>query len=461
MAKSGYVLAGFETLTAILNNFIKDTKGRYQNNFTRKDISVFLSKTCSGFLHSYGQNFPKKKKYDKHNSQEATLYKKCRETGFYDDSPLIIDSGGFQISIGKLDRRESEILIKLYYEFLKEYHHVLDKAFILDVPPGPGCEVFETFQDVYDLNLESYLLAKDLPDDCKKKIIYIHHFRTPQLWKIYTKIMRENELFNEFQYHGTGGIVANMRGDTAIPCIIYILPLVPLLNEAKKYGKDILNFHLLGGANFRDVLFYKLFSHHVEQTHGIKLNITYDSSGLFKGLMIGRYMQIEDDQEVFRKVDLRSSNINNRFFGKFSVRDALEYCFNKTARKYGFKEIILDEIYNDVEDTFFEEVKVYAMLYMLDQFTIVEEIANKTVDMIYPMYLNGNLEEFITTLTETTRKLNNGKLTRKQKAKAYSLPKSLDMLTNLDEDFCEHIVNKFLSKDEFINLDQKKRMLQI
>jgi hypothetical protein len=26
------------------------------------------------------------------------------------------------------------------------------------------------------------------------------------------------------------------------------------------------------------------------------------------------------------------------------------------------------------------------------------------------------------------------------------------MLMNLDENYCEHIVNKFLSKDEFVNL---------
>jgi hypothetical protein len=37
----------------------------------------------------------------------------------------------------------------------------------------------------------------------------------------------------------------------------------------------------------------------------------------------------------------------------------------------------------------------------------------------------------------------------------------LDILTNLDEDFCKHVVNKFLSKDEFINLTENGQLLTI
>ena len=69
--------------------------------------------------------------------------------GIFDGCTLIADSGGFQISIGKLTRVESELLFKMYYEWLEESHKVFDKAFILDIPPGPGCEIFRDFKDVY------------------------------------------------------------------------------------------------------------------------------------------------------------------------------------------------------------------------------------------------------------------------------------------------------------------------
>ena len=174
------------------------------------------------------------------------MYQRCKDMNIFDGCTMIADSGGFQISIGRLSRRESDLLRVMYYDWIEEYHHLLDKAFILDIPPGPGCEIFHNFYDVYKLNLESYERARALPDEIRKKIIYIHHFRTPQLWDIYTKIMRDNEMFPMFEYHGTGGIVANMSSDMIIPCIIYVLPIIPLLNEAKKYGRNYLNFHVLG-----------------------------------------------------------------------------------------------------------------------------------------------------------------------------------------------------------------------
>ena len=58
-----------------------------------------------------------------------------------------------------------------------------------------------------------------------------------------------------------------------------------------------------------------------------------------------------------------------------------------------------------------------------------------------------------------TRRLNQGKLTKKQKIKSNSISKSLDMLKNLDEDYCQYLITKHLAKDEFINLDEKTRIM--
>jgi len=155
MARSGYILAGFETLATIMDNFIAGRRGRFEDNFTRDDISKFLANTPAGFLHSFGQDFAGKKKYDKYKEKEGTLYTKCRDMGIFNGCNLIADSGGFQISIGRLSRRESMLLYDMYYEWLREYSEVYDRAFILDIPPGPGCEIFHNFEDVYKLNLDS------------------------------------------------------------------------------------------------------------------------------------------------------------------------------------------------------------------------------------------------------------------------------------------------------------------
>ena len=73
MVKSGYILAGFESLASILNNYMLGKNGRFYDNFTRDQISDFLGAICSGFLHSYGQNFAGKKRYKNYNKNEENV----------------------------------------------------------------------------------------------------------------------------------------------------------------------------------------------------------------------------------------------------------------------------------------------------------------------------------------------------------------------------------------------------
>jgi len=469
MANSGYVLAGFETLATIINMFIDGRRGRFENNFTRADISRFLADTCSGYLHSYGQNFSNKKNYERYSQNEANMYKTCRDMGIFDGCNLVVDSGGFQISVGQLTRRESELLLNnMYYDFLIDHYDVYDSAFILDVPPGPGCEIFHNFEDVYNLNMESYQKAKVLPDHVRKKVIYIHHFRTPKLWEIYTKILREGEMFPAFEYHGTGGIVANMASDMSIPCIIYVLPLIPLLNEAKKYGRNYLNFHILGGANFRDVLFYELFKITVKKYHNIDLNITYDSSGPYKQVMQARFLNVMDDQGYMRKMDIRKNNLDKKFMPERTVIEHYQCIIDKLADQYGFKRLDLDGVYglypnrsNVITETFHHEVKAYSILYSLSIYPMIQRKMREFAHRVFPIYEAGDLEAFYKECFDITRHINQGKLTKKQKIKAYSIPRSLDMLCNLDEDYCQHLVHKFLAKDEFIELNGKKGVLTV
>lgn len=461
MVKSGYVLAGFETLITILNNFCNNKQERFNDNFTRKDLSNFFDKTMSGFLHSYGDSFNKKKNHSKHNITEKKIYTQCRNTRICDNIPFITDSGGFQISIGKLDRTESKLLLKMYYDqFLLSYSDVIDRAFILDIPPGPNCDIFKNFDDLYDWNFESYSKAASLPDDIRKKIIYVHHFRSPKLWDMFEKLLKENSFYEKFDHFATGGIVANMKSDVDIPCIIYILPLIPLLNETIRNKKNKLNFHILGGAGYRDVLFYEIFRLHILKVHNIKVNFTYDSSGIYKGLMIGRCLPFIDENNTVQKLDLRSNLLHLRFKNtKYTNKETFSNILRQFSSKFNFKEIDGENIYN--EKTLNEEIKVYSMLYMLSTYSIIQTFLRKEAERIYPLYKNNNFHSYNIECESITVKLNGGKVSRKQKSKSYSIINSLRILETLDEDYCKHIVNKFLSKDEFINLISDKKILTI
>jgi hypothetical protein len=257
-----------------------------------------------------------------------------------------------------------------------------------------------------------------------------------------------------------------MSSDMIIPCIIYVLPIIPLINEARKFGRDYLNFHVLGGANFRDILFYELLRAAAWHHHKFTLNITYDSSGIYKQVMHARYMHVTDGLGHIKKMNIKSDNLPNRFYGdllggvdKITVEEMLQNVLNETAVKHNFKPITVDGVYSEVTNTFHEDVKVYSILYTLGNFSTIQNMLRKMVDDIYPLYESGNVEDFYERCIDITQFLNQGKLTKKQKTKAHSIYKSLDMIKNLDEDYCQFLVNKYLSKDEFTDLDERQRLL--
>lgn len=451
---SGFIPAGFEILTTIIDGFFFSPN--FKNNFTRKDLQKFFNKNCAGLLHCFGTNFSGRKRYDKFVKKEIRLLEYCKNSEFYDKSEFILDSGGFQTSIGIFNEKETKILYDLYYQFLIDNQKLYSKAFILDLPPGPGCQIFKSFKDVYNWNLKSYLEASEFSEDIRDKIIYIFHFRTPKLWDIYTKIMEENNLFEKFQNFGCGGIVANASTDLIIPCLIYILPLIPLLNKTIESGRDYLNFHILGAASFRDVLFYELFQYHIMKKYGIELNITYDSSNLFKSLMIGRFIHIVKGGSVF-KTNIRSSNLDRRHKNyNFKIIDLYKEALDNFADENNFKKINFSNIYDNKTNTFYEDIRLYSMLYVLNNYSSIHLFFRSVIPDIYEFYKDGQYDEFNKKIELLTKNVNSEKITRKQKAKSNSIIRSLDMLSELDDEYCRYLVSKFLAKDEFTELEKPK-----
>jgi len=463
--QSGYVCAGFETLSSTLFRFMRgDSTGkesRFNDQFSVECIRKMIPQIISGILHSFGQDYADRKKYGKYIEKEANVFRLAKKEGFLANVDFYVDSGGFQAACGRIEKKSTEQLIQLYHKFLVDHHDVYDKAFLLDLPPGPDCVIYDNWEEVYDWNYKTYNMAANLPDHVRSKMIYVHHFRTPKQWKIFNKIKNENNLFEKFNYHATGGVVANLQSDMIIPCIAYVLPLVPLLNDCIKAKRKVLNFHVLGGSNFRDIMFYEMFRKHVDEMFKIELNITYDSSGLFKSLMMGRQLYILDEQSnSVKKTDIKSNRSNKRFYNTEFTTD--QYLLNKLdmmADKFDMKKLGLDSIYNPETGTIYDDFRAYAMLYMLDFYSEMQTVIRQYVDKNYEIYKAGEIAEFNHKNINFTKFLNSGKMTKKQTVKTSSLAKSLDILSNLDEDYCKHIVDTFMAKDEVYKLNNYENLM--
>ena len=75
-------------------------------------------------------------------------------------------------------------------------------------------------------------------------------------------------------------------------------------------------------------------------------------------------------------------------------------------------------------------------------------MCEKFVEEIYPLYEQNKQDEFDERCYELAKKFNQGKNTRKQKAKIASIAKSLEVLTKMDREYNRHLIHKFMSNDD-------------
>jgi hypothetical protein len=89
---------------------------------------------------------------------------------------------------------------------------------------------------------------------------------------------------------------------------------------------------------------------------------------------------------------------------------------------------------------------------MLWMYRKMETVAEQFVTGLYPLFENKNYEEFDKRFFDMYKKFNGGKSSRKQKAKSYSVYKSLQILTNLDEEYNKYLINKFMAADDMSSM---------
>jgi len=451
---SNYVIAGGDCVTSLFDAFFE--KHNSDNVFTREQFKTFLHNSIDRYLFSFGTglNYKTQKISPKHIERITKIVNTIKGTDFMDDNTLYIDSGGFQVAMGAIKPNDMPTFIDMYAKFLTDNVSKYQKAFSLDLPPGPNSSVFSSYDQIEDLNRRSYTMVKQLPQEVKDKILYIHHFRTPSLYDTWSKFLWEENLAEGCTNFATGGIVANNATDLTIPVIIYTIPLSEILSYCIQNNITKFDFHVLGGANYIDIFYHNLFSYHIKQKHNVDCNITYDSSAIFKGLAVGRFCPMFKSDGTLWKMDLRSSALHLKFDGAKSSEEVLFERINSMASSFGMKEITKDKhpIYDEERNTFERAIHMWLMMHIMRMYKELEDYCKKYVEEIYPLYRDGNIEEFDDACLNIASKFNEGKLTRKMEVKSHSVYKSLELLSNVNRDYNKFLINKFMSGDDITDM---------
>lgn len=482
----------------------KNTIADHSDYLADEQVASFFHSNINKFLTSIGVVISKlsndpvlRKKQISSNRMSTDLVKKYvnileqfNSYRFLKGTERIIDSGAFSLQVGYFDRVEIPQFIDLYHhEFLANQSHNFDYAFLFDVAPGAKECPFYSFRDMYDLANESYRIAGTLNENVRNKLIYVHHFRTPNINKIYKKLLQDHA--HNFQHFSTGGLVSFSKTGDSPPVIMYVIPLIHIIQHAKQRNLKKFRFHVLGGSEWKDIIGHKFFQRHIKELFDIDVEITFDSSTLFKTMCLGRYTFMPDfESKGIRKLSLRSEKQHLYDEGRRSSKKNLKtnaetFCelVNEAITPHGMKPLNLDEI--DLYDGYIPPVDgiinehtspsgsmnrltyTYGMFQLLRLFKIVEDWCDEFVDELYPLYVSGNEEDKIkinNRLENIMMQLNGGEvLSATVAAKSTTIINSLELLNSLKKNpdnvlnVCDELIDIYMAKSECEQLQPRTK----
>ena len=468
----------------------------YPEYLNDASINAFMLDNCNKYLSSIGVVIPK---LPKSQAQIAKVLKRGRMTmdvvnkyvkildGFdnckyLDNTERIIDSGGFSIQQPEyFDRSELSMFTELYNkEFLKNHYDRFTYAFLLDMAPGSVNCPFTSFDDLEVLANESYKQASELPEAARKKLIYIHHFRTPKINDIYTKML---PLYGDkFCNFATGGLVSFARTGDVPPMIMYVIPLLKIVDHARKVGLKSFRFHVLGGSEWKEILGHKFLERHIKELFDIDVQITFDSSTLFKTLCMGRYtFNVNKETKRISKLSLRSNLKNSRsgvpktnYITSKTNEEIFCDLVNEAVVPYGMKALDLSEtsLYDGYETPelgvtnedlaptgrLSKIAYMYGMFQLLKVFRTVEDWSVEFVDETYEMFLHKEFQKdqvLLKKVEDIMVMFNGGESVGKNiQLKTLSIRNSLDLMTQMKEDpkktlkICDELISRYMAKDE-------------
>ncbi len=450
---SNYVCAGCDCLGLFFNKFFKN----YPGYLTHEKAQEFFKNNVDRFLFSFGTglSYKSKKIPNRHQDKIQNEVKKIRSYPYLADSSLYIDSGGFQVAMGAINASDMPTFINMYDEFLHTNSELFNYAFVLDLPPAESesRSIFNSYADLENMNRMSYQRFAGFEQKLKDKMIFIYQFRSPALYEIWNKFIWEEDLANGFKNFSCGGLVANSATDQNVPFIVYSIPLADMVAYAKSKNLQKFNFHVLGGANYLDVFYHKLFTRHIKEVHNIDVTITYDSSAVFSALAVARFLPCFDLDDNLSRIDLRSSVLHRKFQKEVTVEQQLYRMMNDVATHYGFKEV------NSNDDPIYcpntkgsivlsKKIYIYLICCYFRVYRELEMLSDRMVDKVYPLYKAGEYLEFTDICNEYSRMLNQDKISKKHKKKVVGIWKSLDIITNLDREYNKHMIDKYMSADD-------------
>jgi len=439
-----------------MNNFVNsavqslkshiDSLLKYNSSMATPDqINKFLIDTVDKYLSTVGVAIYRDKDITSHIVKRySKVYRRIKSKAYLKGIETTIDSGGYQIQNGFVNKKSVYNFIDIFYkELIPELKDEFDYIFSLDIAPGIDLSIYDDEAELEKMLRLSYNHILNIDKDYINKCIYIHHFRTPELNRVYSRVLNDIGYQSNIQNFGTGGVTESNKTFTS-PIVQYCLPLIPIISYLKSKNIKSSRFHVLGVGGYKDIIIHKLMERHVKEIHDIDLKITYDSASLFKSLAVSRFTYyVDHTKRSYHKMFFKSND--------------LDLVFKPTSKTV--KELLISEC-NDIivpygmsplTNSFFTGNKIlenviytYGFFHMLNMYKLIDTWCDEFLDEAYPLIKN-DAHIFVQELDQFITNLNGHKRTRSTFNRSTSIFNSLEMVKELDMEFYNYSINNLIT----------------
>lgn len=432
--------------------YIESAISTYPEILHRSDFRRFCNEFIQGTLVSFGDlSLPDGfdpndavKKFSQ-NIQLVTTSPYLR------GKPLFRDSGGYQIQTNKVSKRKIPSLLKAHVNLIRQ-HAAVTKSFTLDIVP-PETEPtnardrFNSFQEVLALNRESLDATIKLDPAMRRSVYAVHQFKTPRLHQIFHRLLFQEERAKYFSNWSVGGM-ASTKESFSTPYVPWVLPLIEIADAMKTFGRSEFAFHLLGNAAFPDDIAKVLFAKAMEDLHGIKVIMTWDTNSIYNGFSFDHNFWYADEP---------SRSVHSMKLNPFDLyRPDLGVPITPTADKvYELcRELVGAErqslVGHERYDLYLDEAPTHffyiaAVLNFFKAHTLATRWCIEEVDDIYGMWKSGRQAEFAEALANLTARLDGGRIPER----VSQIAASLELIRQLDPVAAAAAVRRDMRGHEF------------
>jgi len=438
---ANYVVAGGTTISNGFKTLVEMQIANVEN------IKMFLDKTTKYFLTSIGECLSRKEEFKKEKfiKRVVKLYDKTYNNDWFRDTYKVVDSGGYQISIGYIKEDQLE-------EFIDAYTQLLNHPQI-----GGSCKYMLSLDIVADYPIISskekmeYLNRKSLEETIKydtSKVFLIYHFINPRLEQFWWNIVKD--YFDYFNHFSIGGLVAFSR-NSDFPFNVYILPLLKIINEKISRNQySPFTFHILGVSSFIDIFSFVVFEKFLKEIYDIDVTINFDSTRAIRETVIAKKFHVYFDNK-FVPLCYKSDLLHMKSRLNKTYSETLSLVLREFCDAFNFNLEIPDKL--EAADIYKDNGKgaikrEYEILFTMcaikglqDTVNFFDYEAQQVVDAV----LKGDIVKAERIITETLIQINAGKKSKNLVIKARALLNSLDIIkhkpsTNQINEFMQRVL---------------------